>query len=122
MHALLLPFGKSLYAVPFKDVRQVLSRPRLAALPLAPKSVLGLVNFGGEISPAYDSAALLNLPDFEAPYLVLLETSVGMAGITVSDIPVPADLNAAEPGFYALQEESIPLLDVEQVLVSLWSK
>jgi chemotaxis signal transduction protein len=122
MRGLILPIGDRNYVVPFKTVRQVLGEPRLTPLPLAPAPVIGLVNFGGEISPVFDSALLLGLAPFDAPCVVLLDTSVGVAGITVSDIPVPADLAAAKPGFYAWQEESIPLLDVEQVLVSLWSK
>jgi chemotaxis signal transduction protein len=122
MHALILPLGDRLYAVPFKSVRQVLGEPPLTPLPLAPAPVLGLVNFGGEISPVFDSALLLGLAPFKVPCVVMLETSVGVAGVTVSDIPIPAELAAARSGFYAWQEESIPLFDVEQVLVSLWSK
>jgi chemotaxis signal transduction protein len=118
MRVLVLPLGPHLCAVPFKDVRQVLHAPRLAVLPTAPERLLGLANFAGEIIPAYDSSKLLDLPAFHASHLVLLETSEGLAGITASDLPFPADLMEAAPGFLAHHNEIIPLFDAEQALVA----
>jgi len=91
---------------------------RMAVLPTAPERLLGLANFAGEIIPAYDSSKLLDLPAFHASHLVLLETSEGLAGITASDLPFPADLMEAAPGFLAHHNEIIPLFDAEQALVA----
>jgi len=64
-HAVLLPVGADLYAVPMGWVREVVAVPPPTRLVTAPPLVLGLFNLRGQIVPLLDTAALLGLRSAE---------------------------------------------------------
>lgn len=88
MQALLLPVGGDSYAVHVGAVREVLVAPRVTPLPTAPLGFRSLINVRGEVVPLLDTAALLGLGILDdAPYVVLVDSSGGVAGLAVSARP-----------------------------------
>jgi purine-binding chemotaxis protein CheW len=127
MRALLLRIGQDIYAVDMAAAREVVAAPQLQQLPTAPSSVLGVFNLRGEIVPAFDTAMLLGLgpTDAGAPYVAVVETSLGPAGLTMSSIGESVELGepvgvTETPGTlatYALGGRLVVLVDLEALLV-----
>src|SRR5215207_7927408 len=60
---------------------------------MAPATVRGLFNVGGQIVPLLDTAALLGLESTAAcPFAVVVQTAHGPAGLAVTGMPEPAEL------------------------------
>ncbi|MCA1684022.1 MAG: chemotaxis protein CheW [Actinobacteria bacterium] len=94
MRALLLPVGPDSYAIELGLVREVVTAPRLTALPTAPRSVVGLFNLRGDVVPLLDTGLLLGLAALGAPaYAVVVETPRGVAGLGASAEPEVRDLS-----------------------------
>src|SRR5437868_6543835 len=95
MHAVLMPVGADLYAVPVSWVSEVVAAPRPVWLPTAPPTVLGLFNLRGEIVPLYDTAALLGTgPMSTVAFTVVVRTPLGLAGLAATGLPSRARLDA----------------------------
>ena len=125
MQALLLPVGPEWYAVETSAVREVAAAPLVVPLPTAPTSVLGVFNLRGEIVPLFDTAALLGVGQFpEHPYVAVLETAMGPAGLSATAVPETAELtehaSAAElpgaAGVYAHDNRLVVLVEPEVLL------
>ena len=125
MRALLLRIGEDAYAVPMTSAREVVAAPVVLSLPTAPASVLGACNLRGEIIPVFDTGVLLGVGPLASPAAVaVVETTLGPAGLAVSDIGESVDL--AEPladteapgtaGAFAYRDGLAVLVDVEVLL------
>ena len=124
MRALLLPVGGDAYAVGMQAAREVVEAPEVTPLPTAPASVVGVINLRGEIVPVFDTARLLGLAASTPAYAVVVETSLGPAGLTMTGMGESVDLGepvgvADTPGAmatYAVGDRLVVLLDVETLL------
>ncbi len=72
-------------AVPLSLLVQVLDAPRIAPVPLAPPSHLGLLYHGRALHPVLDVAALLGGSRGAAPARALLRDAGGTAGAVAAD-------------------------------------
>jgi purine-binding chemotaxis protein CheW len=127
VRALLLPIGEDVYAVPIELAREVVMTPVVTALPTAPPSVLGVCNVRGEIIPVFDTGVILGLgpmPSFCA--VALLETSLGPAGLAMTDIGGSIELGEAVAvtdapgtlGAFVAGSQLAVLVDIEALLTS----
>lgn len=125
MQALLLPVGPEWYAVDTTSVREVVARPLVVRLPTAPATVLGVFNLRGEIVPLFDTAALLGVgAQAEHPFVAVVETALGPAGLNATAVPEAARLtehaSAAElpgaSGVYAHDGRLVVLVEPETLL------
>lgn len=95
LHALALPVGRELLAVPRGAAREVVAAPALTVLPTAPACVRGLFDLRGEILPALDAGLLLGWERCVAPsHVAVLESVRGVAGIVTTGPSVAVDLPA----------------------------
>jgi purine-binding chemotaxis protein CheW len=93
--AVLLPVERDWYALPMRDLQEVVPTPLVTRVPAAPGTVRGLFNVRGQIVPLLDTAALLGLgPMPAAPFAVVVRTRHGPAGLATSAMPEPAELLA----------------------------
>jgi chemotaxis signal transduction protein len=120
LHAILLPVGADVYAVPIVSVREVLAAPAVARLVTAPALVLGLINLRGEIVPLLDTAALLGVGAVgTASFAAVMYTRHGLAALAVTGFPQRAELGAPSgpselpgtAGTYRLDQQVVVLLD-----------
>jgi purine-binding chemotaxis protein CheW len=126
MRALLIPVGPDLYAVPMSTLREVMATPKLCVLPTGPPAVVGLFNLRGEIVPMYDTAALLGLGRLAAwPFVAVVRTSLGPAGMGASGLPESTVLDEvvapsetrATTGIYSVGHRLAALIDVDALVV-----
>lgn len=74
------------------DVRAVIPDPSLTPVPTAPPVVLGLTNVRGEVVPVFDTGLIVGgQPIGHAAFVVVVDTSVGVAGFAVSAMPRTTD-------------------------------
>lgn len=126
MHALVLGLGSDLYAIETSVAREVVPASECTHLPATPPSVLGVFNLRGEIVPVFDTAALLGFPPAVSPsFVVVVETELGLAGLTsdimgeatelgepVGETDIPGTVAA-----YAVGRQVAVLVDVEALLL-----
>ncbi|TFC93181.1 chemotaxis protein CheW [Cryobacterium sinapicolor] len=127
VHAVLLPVGPDLFAVPIDRVREVVAAPPLTRLVTAPRLVLGLFNLRGQIVPLLDTAALLGLPVIDAvAFAVVLQTRHGLLGLAVTGFPRRAMLDGligpselvGTAGTFRVGERVAVLLDPDTLLAA----
>ena len=125
VHALLLPVGADLYALPLDWAREVVAAPALTRLATAPPLVVGLFNLRGQIVPLLDTAALLGLGRVETiEYAVVVTSAQGLAGLAATGFPrrqtLDAPTGAAElpgtTGQYRVGSQVATLLDLAALL------
>jgi purine-binding chemotaxis protein CheW len=81
---LLVALGEDRYALPVEQVREVLRSTVLTPVPGAPAAVRGVLNLRGEIVPALDTAALLELSATGRPGAMVVVEAAGLrAGLAV---------------------------------------
>lgn len=96
MHAMLLPVGADLYALPVDRIRKVLTAPPVIPLVTGPAVVTGLFNLRGEIVPLFDTAALLGIGRIDSvAYAVVLSGARDTAALAVTAAPEPTVLGSA---------------------------
>jgi len=127
VHALLLPVGADLYALPVDWAREVVAAPSVTSLPTAPPMVIGLFNLRGQIVPLLDTAALLGIGAVEAPaFAVVLDSKQGLVGLATTDFPQrqvldgptgPSDL-LGTTGLYRVDQRVAALLDPTVLLTA----
>lgn len=120
MHALLLPLGRDLYALPLDWAREVVSAPDATRLVTAPDVVMGLFNLRGQIVPLLDTARLLGRGAVDsAAYAVVVESPKGLAGLATTGFPERRALEesvgsselAGTAGLYRVADRVAALLD-----------
>lgn len=75
-------------AVAVSAVRSVVAGPALTPVPTCPPVVLGLANVRGDVIPVFDCGLLLERdPLGAAPFVVVVETRAGPAGLAVPSMP-----------------------------------
>lgn len=123
MEAVLLPVGADWYALDVQSVREVVAQPVVTAVPAAPQALLGLFNLRGEIVPLFETATLLGLrPRPIGPFAAIVQTVMGPAGLSLSDVPESAELEVTVPSeveagiaTYALGARLATLVDTDQL-------
>lgn len=99
MHYGTFQLGSLACAVPLPAVREVLHRPRLSPVPLAPEELLGMTLCRGHILPVFDLAPALGAPPSATPRprVIVLTHAGTTAGLSVDtaatlsspDVPTP---------------------------------
>lgn len=85
--------GGEAYAVPVEQVLQVAELGELASVPGGPPTVLGVRNFGGQVLPVVDLAAVLGIERMRPTRrLVIAEDQGRRAGLAIDDVTDVADL------------------------------
>jgi purine-binding chemotaxis protein CheW len=125
VHALLLPVGTDLYALPVDWAREVVAGPTLTPLATAPPVVIGLFNLRGQIVPLFDTAALLGLGRVETvAFAVVVNSAHGLAALATTGVPQrrmldtpagPSDLPGTT-GLYQVGRHAAALLDPAALL------
>mgnify|MGYP001551012499 FL=1 len=89
-------------------MREVVPLDRLARLPGAPVSVLGLINVRGSIVTVVNAAAVLHPNDGSRPHTMVLVVDVGARGVGLA-VERVADVRAlrAEEGYTELDVRDI---------------
>ncbi|WP_426996865.1 chemotaxis protein CheW [Pseudarthrobacter sp. N5] len=127
VHAVLLPVGPDLYAVPIDRVKEVVAAPILTRLVTAPPHVLGLFNLRGQIAPLLDTAALLGLPGAgPTAFALVLQSRQGPIGLSATAFPHRAILGASigpselpgTAGTYRVEHGVAVLLDPDVLLAA----
>jgi purine-binding chemotaxis protein CheW len=127
VHAVLLPVGADLYAVPIGWVREVVAAPLPTRLVTAPPLVRGLFNLRGQIVPLLDTAALLGLRSAgPVEFALVLQSRHGLIGLTATAFPQRAHLGTSigpselpgTAGTYQVQRLVAVLLDPDVLLAS----
>lgn len=90
------------HALEARFVREVLRRPALSSVPLAPAALIGVANVRGEILAVADISSVLGLTAPEVPGpVIVLEGPGPPLGLLVDEVAdfveVPADSIAARP-------------------------
>lgn len=126
MLSLGFPVASEWYAVDFDWVREVVAEPTVTPIPTAPASVLGLFNLRGEMVPIFDTGQILAVgPVAASPYVVVVDTSAGLAGLAATGLPVAVRLGdslgpaegPASVGIFPMEDGSVAtLLDVETLV------
>ena len=127
IQALLIPVGDNMYALDATAVREVVTEPLPTRVPTAPPWILGVFNLRGEVVPLFDTAAIIGVGRMTSvTFVVVVTTSVGLAGLVVSGLPQvarlddhvgPSDMRCTL-GMYAFNNDVAVLLDVEALLVT----
>lgn len=125
VHALLLPVGTDLYALPVEWAREVVAAPSVTSLATAPEWVLGLFNLRGQIVPLLDTARLLGTGSIDtAAFAVVINFRQGLAGLATTSMPRrevletsagPSELPGTA-GRYRVGDQVATVLDVGQLL------
>ena len=126
------------FAVNVGKVLEVLLKPKITRVPNAPKDISGVINFRGEIIPAYETRVCFELPDRKADdklMIIVLEiekenikTTIGAIVDKVKDVitiqkneilAVPKMKSSAKEkfitGFVKLKENYFLILDMDKV-------
>jgi chemotaxis signal transduction protein len=120
--------GAEAYAVPVEQVLEVAEVGRLAPVPGAPATVLGVRNLRGQVLPVVDLATLFGLEhEVPAPRLVIVEAQGKRAGLAidevtdVSDLAGPVQESESEllAGSTLSGGELIGVVDVERVYAAI---
>lgn len=120
VHALLLPVGSDLYALPISWAREVVRAPSITPLPTAPAMVIGLFNLRGEIVPLLDTAAVLGIGQVTAiEFGVVLGSPQGPVGLATTGPPQRGLLDTqvasselwGTSGLYRVEDRVAALLD-----------
>jgi purine-binding chemotaxis protein CheW len=81
--------GDQWYGVPVESVQEVIKFQTMTPVPLAPPSVVGLINLRGQVTTAIDLRLRLELPSRAAddvPMLVVVRTDDGLVSLLVDRI------------------------------------
>ena len=125
--------GEVSAALPLQDIREVVRRPDVLAVPLSPPAVEGLVNLRGAVTVLINMRRVLGLPEADADdrarIIVLggsarvglqVDRIAGMIDIAPERIERPDE--AGEGGFYSGtvsgggDQPAVSLLDLDRVL------
>ncbi|HTQ07548.1 MAG TPA: chemotaxis protein CheW [Polyangiaceae bacterium] len=127
--------GDLAFGVEVKHVQEVMRFQPLTRVPLASRTVRGILNLRGQIVTAIDVRARLGLPtlsDAQEPMNVVLRTSDGVVSLLVDEIGDVLEVSAADferapetlsvvlrdivHGVYKLERRLLLLLDVTRAV------
>lgn len=81
--------GKHWYGVPVESVQEVIRFQSMTPVPLAPPSVVGLINLRGQVTTAIDLRLRLELPPRDAedvPMIIVVRADDGLVSLLVDRI------------------------------------
>lgn len=122
MRVLVLAVNSAYFALSMDTVRQVISRPIVTRVPLAPPGLLGIVNVRGEIVPLLDTGVLTETGALTDPaFAVLVQGTDEILALAAEELPVRADFEESvgpgtrpgELGLYSHGAHLVMLIDVE---------
>lgn len=122
VRVLMLAVNNSHFAVPMDTVYQVMRRPVVTPVPLAPPELIGVVNVRGEIVPFLDTGILTRTGTLtDAPFAVLIKGDDYTLAIAADELPVRTDLDEpvgpgtrpGELGMYSHGALLVMLVDIE---------
>jgi chemotaxis signal transduction protein len=125
MRVLIIPVRDEFYAVPMASVQQVLRHPQVTRVPLAPASLIGVVNVRGEILPLLDTGILTGAgPLTSPPYAVLVNSEKENVALAAENMPMAADFDQpvapgtrpGEQGVYSSGGRLVILLSIEELV------
>ena len=120
--------GREDYALPVEQVLEVAELQRLAAVPGAPRAVLGVCNLRGDVLPVVDLASLLRIESAGEPArVVVAQNGSGLVGLAVDSVhgvgPLPEEIEEVDSSLLSgavLTEGSlVGLLDLDRVVTAL---
>ena len=127
---LVFDLSGSRYALPLKDVAEVLEQVPTFPIPRATAPILGAINFHGRIVAVLDLSAFLQSGGFppDGKYIVLDREQTGLAiacGPTVNIIPAEVVLEEEPPDapfverLFVLADGEVRLLHLEDLILHL---
>ncbi|HUZ87342.1 MAG TPA: chemotaxis protein CheW [Candidatus Baltobacterales bacterium] len=122
MRVLVVAVNSAHFALAMDKVHQVMRRPIVTRVPLAPPGLLGIVNVRGEVVPFLDTGVLTETGSLtDPPFAVLLQGAQEMLAVAAEQLPVQADFDSpvgpgtkpGELGLYSQGAHLVMLIDVE---------
>ncbi|MGA7910459.1 MAG: chemotaxis protein CheW [Candidatus Dormiibacterota bacterium] len=122
MRVLVVEVNSAYFALSMETVHQVMRRPIVTRVPLAPEGLLGVVNVRGEIVPFLDTGVLTGTGCLTEPgFAVLVQGAGEMLAVAAEVLPVQADFEGpvgpgtrpGELGLYSHGAHLAMLIDVE---------
>ncbi|HUY74048.1 MAG TPA: chemotaxis protein CheW [Candidatus Dormibacteraeota bacterium] len=122
MRVLVLAVNSAYFALSMETVHQVMRRPIVTRVPLAPAGLLGIVNVRGEIVPFLDTGVLTGTGALtKPPFAVLVQGADEILAVAAEELPVRADFDSpvgpgtrpGELGLYSHGARLVMLIDVE---------
>ncbi|HEY1419634.1 MAG TPA: chemotaxis protein CheW [Candidatus Dormibacteraeota bacterium] len=127
LRALMLAVNGSHFAVPMDTVYQVVRRPVVTEVPLAPVGLIGVVNVRGDVVPFLDTGLLTRTGSLaDAPFAILVQGAQDTLLIAADELPVRTDLDEqvgpgtrpGELGMYSHGALLVMLVDIEALASS----
>jgi chemotaxis signal transduction protein len=125
MRVLVFRINADHYAVPMDIVHQVLRRPQVTSVPLAPPGLLGVLNVRGEIVPLFDTGILTGSGALgDPPFAVLVSGNKDLLALAALELPMAAEFDqpvapgarAGELGVYSQGGRLVALIDIEALV------
>jgi purine-binding chemotaxis protein CheW len=125
MRVIVLSINADYYAVPMMGVHQVLHRPQVTAVPLAPPGLMGVLNVRGEIVPLFDTGVLTGSGVLsDPPFAVLVSGDKDLLALATLELPVAAEFDepvapGARPGELGVYRQGgrlVTLINVEELV------
>jgi chemotaxis signal transduction protein len=125
--ALIVRAGRERYAVPLKELAEVLTFTSCTALPGATRRLRGLINVRGEIRPVIDlSLVLSETPGNHAGFVLMLRRHVGLKVDEIEELTeVAVTAHASGTGSnltIGLCDTALAVLDMDAVLAAVFSR
>lgn len=100
--------GACVFAVPLTAVREVLHRPRLSPVPLAPEELAGMALFRGEVLPVFELGTALATARSRTPRarVLILQHGGVLAGVAADTAATLAASPPESPGEGLVQGQS----------------
>jgi chemotaxis signal transduction protein len=125
MRVLVFRINADFYAVPMEIVLQVLRRPQVTPVPLAPPGLLGVLNVRGEIVPLFDTGVLTGSGVLgDPPFAVLVSGTKDLMALAALELPIAAEFDQpvapgarlGELGVYSQGGRLVALVDIEALV------
>ena len=125
MRVLVFRINADHYAVAMDIVHQMLRHPQVTSVPLAPASLLGVLNVRGEIVPLFDTGVLTGSGVLgDPPFAVLVSGTKDLIALATLELPMAAEFDQpvapgarpGELGVYSQGGRLVALMDIEALV------